>query len=123
MSKFTVIVTDSPYGHQRIYNAMRFVLASRFEEHEVNLFLYEDAVAASKKGQDPQELPAGKDARMPNVETMIREAIKNGVTVMACGACCKERGIKNDEVIEGITLATILDLVEWCDESDKVITF
>ena len=123
MSKFTVVVCDSPYGNQRIYNALRFVLASLFEEHEVNLFLYEDGTFAVKKGQDPQELPADKDARMPNVEVMIREAIKSGANVMACGACCMERGIKNDEVIEGITLATILDLVEWCDEADKVINF
>jgi len=123
MSKITVITFDPPYGKQRMYNALRFVLAALFEGHSVNLFLMEDSILAAKTGQNPQELPAGKDFRMPNCEAMLREAIKNGATVMACGACAMERGIRKEEVIEGVTLATILDLVEWVDGADKVITF
>lgn len=123
MSKFTAILYDGPYRTQRAYSALRFVLASRFEEHEVRLFLMEDAVMVAKDGQDPQELPAEKDARLPNAQIMLKEALKNGATVMACGACCQERGIKKSEIIEGVTLATILDFVEWVDWADKVVTF
>ncbi|MBU1023074.1 DsrE family protein [bacterium] len=123
MSKFTVVVCDGPYGKQRIYSALRFVLGALFDDHEVNLFLFEDAVITAKAGQDPQEYPAEKDARLPNAEIMLREAMKNGAKVIACGACCQERGISPDEIIEDITLGTILDLVEWVDEADKVVNF
>lgn len=123
MSKMTIITCEPPYGKERMYSALRFVLAALFEGHEINIFLLEDSVFAAKKGQEPQELPAGKDFRMPNCEVMLREAMKNGAKVMACGACAMERGIKKEEVIEGITLATILDLVEWVDGADKVVTF
>ena len=123
MSKITVITCEPPYGRQRFYSALRFALAALFEGHEIRLFLLEDAVMGAKTGQNPQELPAGKDFRMPNCEIMLREALKNGAKVMACGACAMERGIKQDEVIEGIPLATILDLVEWVDDADKVVTF
>jgi tRNA 2-thiouridine synthesizing protein D len=123
MSKFGVVVCEGPYGKQRMYSALRFVLASLMEEHEVKLFLFEDAVMAAKKGQDPQEYPADKDARMPNAGVMLREALKNGCQVFACGACCQERGIKKEETEENVIIGTILDLVEIADWADKVINF
>ena len=123
MAKITVITFDPPYGRQRLYSALRFVLAALAEGHAVNLFLMEDAVMVTKKGQNPQELPVEKDSHMPNCEILLREAIKNGAKVMACGACAMERGLKKDETIDGIILATILDLVEWIEGADKVVTF
>jgi tRNA 2-thiouridine synthesizing protein D len=54
---------------------------------------------------------------------MLDDLVKGGVEVKACGVCAQARGLAQEELIDGIKLATIHDLVEWTTASDKVITF
>ena len=64
MAVITVAVGDPPYGKERVYTALRFSLVALHEGHQVNLFLFEDAVFAGKRGQRPPEMPVG-DSGMP----------------------------------------------------------
>jgi tRNA 2-thiouridine synthesizing protein D len=82
----------------------------------------EDAVFAAKKGQAPPEMPVG-DAGMPNCENLLSAAILEGLTVRACRVCCSERGLHDDELIAGVQIGTMLDLVNWVVESEKVLFF
>jgi tRNA 2-thiouridine synthesizing protein D len=122
MASITVVVADAPYGKERMYSALRFLLVALHEGHKTNLFLLEDAVFAAKKGQAPPEMPVG-DARMPSCEELLNAAILEGLEVKACRVCCTERGVRDDEVIEGVTIGTMLDLVNWVVESDKALFF
>lgn len=122
MATITVVVGDAPYGRQRIYTALRFSLVALHEGHGVNLFLFEDAVFAAKKGQQPPEMPVG-DAGMPNCEEMLRAAIQEGLTVKACRVCCSERGVRAEEIVEGVELASMVDLVNWVVETDRTVSF
>ncbi len=122
MAMITVVVGDAPYGKQRVYTALRFSLVALHEGHQVNLFLFEDAVFAAKKGQQPPEMPVG-DAGMPNCEELLRAAIQEGLTVRACRVCCSERGVRAEEIVEGVELASMADLVNWVVEGDRTVSF
>ena len=123
MSTLTVIVGEQPYGKERLYTTMRFVLAALFENLTVNLFLFEDAVLVCRKGQQPQEMPFLFDARMPNCEELMKAVINQGAKVKICGVCAAERALTQDDVVEGAEIASMSDLVKWVMDADKVVSF
>ena len=124
MASITVVVGDPPYGKQRIYTALRFILAALYEKHSINLFLLEDAVFLAKKGQEPKEMPSllGHET-MPNAEELLKAVIKQGATVKICGVCCSERALKQEELVEGCQISSMKNLVNWVVESDKTVFF
>ena len=124
MASITVVVGDPPYGKQRVYTALRFILAALYEKHSINLFLLEDAVFLAKKGQEPKEMPSllGHET-MPNAEELLKAVIKQGATVMICGVCCSERALKQEELVEGCQISSMKNLVNWVVESDKTVFF
>lgn len=122
MATITVMTGDAPYGRQRIYTALRFLLVALHEGHEANLFLLEDAVFAAKKGQRPPAMPVG-DAGMPNCEGLLRAAILEGLKVKACRVCCSERGLGPEEIVEGVEIGSMLDLLNWVTDSEKSVFF
>jgi tRNA 2-thiouridine synthesizing protein D len=122
MASITVVAADAPYGRERFYSALRFLLVSLHEGHKANLFLMEDAVFAAKKGQAPPEMPVGA-CGMPNCEEHLKAAIMEGLQVRACRVCCSARGLRDDEVIEGVQVRSMLDLVNWVVESDRTLFF
>lgn len=122
MATITVMAGDAPYGSQRVYTALRFLLVALHEGHNANLFLLEDAVFAAKKGQQPPEMPVG-NAGMPNCEELLGAAILEGLKVKACRVCCLERGLAPEEVLEGVEVASMLDLLNWVLESEKSVFF
>jgi hypothetical protein len=73
MAKITVVVGEPPYGKERIYSTLRFVLAALHEGHSVNLFLLEDSVFVPKKGQKPAEIPFLLFRAFPPVNSVTRK--------------------------------------------------
>ncbi|MGD0205536.1 MAG: DsrE family protein [Dehalococcoidia bacterium] len=122
MAIITAAVGDPPYGKQRVYTALRFSLVALHEGHQVNLFLFEDAVFAAKRGQNPPEMPVG-EAGMPNCEQLLGAAMQEGLTVKACRVCSAERGLRAEEMVAGVESASMLDLVDWVVQSDKTVFF
>lgn len=120
MTTITVAVGEPPYGQQRVYTALRFSLVALHEGHQVNMFIFEDAVWAAKTGQNPREMPVGETG-MPNCAELLAAAIKEGLTVKACRVCMDERGLQPEEMIEGVESGSMLDLVNWVVQSDKTV--
>ncbi|MDO8682746.1 MAG: DsrE family protein [Armatimonadota bacterium] len=123
MAKITVLIGEPPYGKERVYTAFRFALAAKFEGHDVNVFMLEDAVWGAKKGQTPVEYQGLLEGKMPNCGEMLQEVIKHGGLVKCCGVCCSERGLKQEDLIDGSQIGSIYDLVHWVVESDKFVSF
>jgi tRNA 2-thiouridine synthesizing protein D len=122
MATITVIVGDAPYGKQRIYTALRFSLVALHEGHRANMFLLEDAVFAAKRGQQPPPMPVG-DTGMPNCEELLGGAIQEGLVVKACRVCCSERGVQQEEIIDGVEAGSMAELVNWVVEGDRSVFF
>jgi len=124
VSTFTVVIAEAPYGQERPYTTLRFVMAALNAGHSVNLFVLEDAVCMAKKGQAPAELPGLLEQdKMPKIEEMLASAIKQGAIVRLCGVCCGERGLTQEELVDGAQIGSMRNLVDWAANGDKVMFF
>jgi tRNA 2-thiouridine synthesizing protein D len=116
MVTFTLIIYDAPMDKERALSALRFAWTADLEGHTVQIWLFENGVYLAKKNQKP---PQG----LTNYGQMLEDLVKNGVEVKACVVCAEARGVAPTELIDGIKLATIHELIEWTANSDKTITF
>jgi len=113
-----IIVNDPPYGTERLYNALRLVLALRKADAAavVTMFLMADAVSAAKRGQ---KTPDG----YYNTERMLGRVIAAGGTVALCGVCMDARGLTETEIIEGARRSSMDELASMAAAADKVLVF
>ena len=54
---------------------------------------------------------------------MLEDLMKGGTEVKACIVCCDARGLTQADLLDGIKIATVHELVDWTVNSDKVIVF
>jgi tRNA 2-thiouridine synthesizing protein D len=113
---YTIIVFDAPVSKERAYSALRFAWTCDIEGHKVRIWLFENGVYVAKKGQKPAQ-------GIVNVGQTLEDLVKDGVEVKACVVCAEARGITQEDMIDGVKLATVHELVEWTSTSDKIITF
>ena len=115
MTKLSVMFFESPYGREKPYTAARFALTALIDGYEVTAILFQDAVFCGLKNQKPAEYP--------NIGEYLENAISEGVKVIACGVCANARGIKQEDMLEGITIVGMHEIVEAVADSDKEISF
>ena len=115
MVKLSVMIFDSPYGQEKPYTALRFALTGLIDGHDVTVILFQDAVFCAKKGQKPSEYP--------NILEYMENAIEEGVKVIACGVCCNARGVSKDDLVDGVIIVGMHEIVEAVANSDKEISF
>jgi uncharacterized protein involved in oxidation of intracellular sulfur len=118
MVKLLIIANDAPYGGEKTWNALRLAGASATAEigMQVRVFLMGDSVGAAKKGQ---VTPEG----YYNLEKMLGDLAAKGVEVKTCGTCLKSRGIRDEDLVEGVQRGTLMILANWVKESDRIVTF
>ena len=110
-----LILNDPPYGTERSYNGLRLAKALAAKDADVSVFLMADAVACAKAGQ---KVPQG----YYNLELMVKSVARKG-EVLACGTCMDARGLRDDELIDGVGRGTMPQLADWTAEADKVLVF
>ena len=115
MVKMCVMILESPYGREKPFTALRFALTALVDGHNVTVVLIQDGVMAGKKDQNP--------ADYPNVLEYLENAIGEGVKVIACGVCCNARGISKDDLLDGITIVGMHEIVQAVAESDNTVSF
>jgi tRNA 2-thiouridine synthesizing protein D len=116
LTTFTIIIYEAPYAKERALSALRFAWTADIEGNKVKVWLFENGVYLAKKGQKPAQ-------GLTNYGQMLEDMVKGGIEVKACVVCAEARGVKPEELIDGVKLATIHELIEWTVNSDKVITF
>ncbi len=115
MAKISVMIFESPYGREKAYTALRFALTALLDGHEVTVILIQDGILVGKRDQKPAEYP--------NIHDYLKNAMGEGLKVIACGVCCNARGIKQDDLVEGVTIVGMHEIVQAVTESDKEISF
>jgi tRNA 2-thiouridine synthesizing protein D len=113
---FTIIIYEAPYAKERALSALRYAWTCDIEGHKVKIWLFENGVYLAKKGQKPA-------SGLTNYGQTLEDLIKGGIEVKACVVCAEARGLVQADLIDGVKLATIHELVEWTADSDKVIVF
>ena len=114
----TIVISSSPYGDERIWNALRLAeaLCCSAVGNRVNIFLIGDAANAAKKGQKPAK-------GFYNIERMLEDLVKVGVCVNVCHTSMNLRGLTEQDLVKGTQMGTITGLSKWIENSEKVISF
>ena len=116
MTTYTIIIYEAPYAKERALSALRFAWTADIEGNKVRIWLFENGVYLAKKGQKPAQ-------GLTNYGEMLEGLIKGGVEVKACVVCVEARGLAQADLIDGVKIATVHELVEWTGNSDKTISF
>ena len=110
---FTITIGDGQYTKERPYTMLRFAYTALLEGHKVNIFLVEDGIWVGKKNQDP--------STYDNVGKWMADVIEEGAKILACGVCMKARGMKDEELMDGISKTTMNGFLEMCEEADNIL--
>jgi len=101
-----VIYSNDP---ETVWNAFRFANFALAQKDEVNVFLL-------GKGVESESL----DTEKFKVTEQMKDFVRNGGKIFACGYCLK---IRHSEGSETCPLSTMKDLYTIIKESDKIVTF
>jgi uncharacterized protein involved in oxidation of intracellular sulfur len=116
--KTLFLINGAPYGDETTFNAMRLagVLTKR-DGNEVRIFLMGDAAITAHSGQ---KVPEG----YYNLQIMLNKVAKAGSgRVAVCGTCMDARGMRVEDLIEGVHRGTLDELAEWSEWADKMLVF
>ena len=94
---------------EKAWNAFRFAVTARKQNHEVKVFLMGEAVECDGLIHDKY-----------NVDEQLNNFVAIGGIILACGTCLKSRSKEGSEACPISTMVDCINMVEW---SDKVITF
>ncbi|QSX33388.1 DsrE family protein [Shewanella avicenniae] len=117
MQKILMVAHASPYGSEKMFNALRIAIALKElaeEPVELKLFLMSDAVFSAVKGQKTPDLSY-------NLAQMLDILLAQQVPVKLCKTCVEARGVTQAMLIEGAEIGTLGDLTQWTLAADKVM--
>jgi len=116
--KHLIILNDPPYGTERSFNALRMAhaLAKNDPDADVTVFLMADAVLCAKAGQ---KTPDG----YYNLERMVRRVLTGTGRVLLCGTCMDARGLKTEDMMDGVSRSTMDELAAATLAADRVLVF
>jgi uncharacterized protein involved in oxidation of intracellular sulfur len=109
-----LVLSEAPYGTDRVYNALRLAAALQARS-QVRLFLMCDAVGAALDGQaspDPDQ----------NLGARLVALMAGGARVKVCGLCLETRGMHGSKLSPGVEVGTMPELAAWIEESDRIVT-
>jgi uncharacterized protein involved in oxidation of intracellular sulfur len=113
-----VIINGAPYGDERVFNALRLVMALQANpaKPEVTVCLLGDAVS----GALPEQMtPQG----YYNIERILKGVLTKKGSVLACSSCLQARGLMEVDLIEGVEPTTMPEIADLVVSADKVLTF
>jgi uncharacterized protein involved in oxidation of intracellular sulfur len=115
--KYLFILNDPPYGTERTYNGLRLANSlAKGEGNAVTVFLMGDAAGSGMAGQ---VTPNG----YYNLERMLNGLGRRGARIGVCGSCIDARGIKAENLVEGVKRSSMEELTAWTAEAERVLVF
>jgi uncharacterized protein involved in oxidation of intracellular sulfur len=114
-----LLLNRPPYDMTDVsWNALRLAEKLVGMEHEVRIFLMNDAVDLARESC---RQPIGYDQDLVG---LLKGLITSGATVKVCGTCMARCGIhRNEPYYEGAHPSTMSELADWVATSDRVLTF
>ncbi len=115
--RLLLVVNRAPYdGTDVVWNALRLARTALEGGLEVRLFLMNDGVDLARDSAPPAEAEF-------DLATMLRELMGRGVVVRLCQTCLKRCGIGQGDVMPQAQVAGMNHLLEWIQDSEKVLSF
>jgi uncharacterized protein involved in oxidation of intracellular sulfur len=95
--------------NEKAWNAFRFAVTAKKQGHDVKVFLMGEAVECEGLTHDKY-----------NVDEQLKNFVKLGGEILACGTCLKSRNIDSTEACPISTMVDCVNVVVW---ADKMVTF
>jgi sulfur relay (sulfurtransferase) complex TusBCD TusD component (DsrE family) len=117
MDLIIIILNEGP-GSTKSWNGLRLAGGMIGVDMKVKIFLLDEGVYCAKKGQSPID-----GLKEQNLGKRIKELIEMGADVDACGVCIEAKGLTKGEMIEGVSVSSMIDLAKSIKESKQVLVF
>lgn len=105
--KIGVILETKEY--EKAWNAFRFAVTAKKQQHEVKVFLMGEAVECE-----------GLEHNRYNVNEQLQLFRNSGGEILACGTCLKSRELDQTTACPISTMVDCVSMVVW---ADKTVTF
>lgn len=118
--KKLVVVVTSGFNDERSSVAWSVANGAIGSNMQVTMFLVSSGVDWVRKG-------AAEQARLnpldPPVKDMIQTVMDNGGKIMVCPPCAGVRGYTQDDLIDGVTLAGSVAMLDVVQQGASTLTF
>lgn len=118
--KKLVIVVTNGLDNERSSVAWSIANGGVASNMEVTMFLVSSGVDWARKGAADNARPNPLD---PPVKDMIQTVVDNGGKILACPPCAAVRGYEQDDLVDGVTLAGSVAMLEVAQQGATTLTF
>ena len=118
MAKIVVVISHGSNSDKSSI-AMTIANAAKSNGHEVAVFLSSDAVYLAKHGYTDSSVYRPFKA----LEELVRTYLDGKGTMWACAPCVIHRGIKNEDMLEGVVVTGAASLLEWIAAGAQTICY
>ena len=116
--KFTLLVTEAPFGGQAATTALAFAAAAIARGHEIErVFFYCDGVHNANR----LAAPPGGEANL--VRDWSKFAADNAVDLVVCINAGGRRGLREANLAPGFRISGLGQLVEAMVQADRFVPF
>ena len=117
-SSVLVYCTHGTYGRDDdAYGALLQANHAIARGMSVTMVLVEDGVLLCKKGQNPSKFG------LPNNLDEIKDFIELGGKLLVIKESLEQRGVHQDEIIEGAEITPFFDIVDHIEKNEITLTF
>jgi len=117
--KLVVVVTNGS-DNERSSVAWSVANGAIGSDMQVTMFLVSSGVDWVRKGAAAQARPNPLD---PPIQDMIQTVIDNGGKILVCPPCAAVRGYAQDDLIDGVTLAGSVAMLDVVQQGAATLTF
>lgn len=118
MTSYLLTLHAAPWSNQSVATACDFAETAISMGKEIKaLFLYQDAVLNASNALD---IPSDEFNGSERLQALHQ---KFGVKLMLCVTAASKRGINQDNISKGYTIAGLAEFAEMTTATDKVIQF
>ena len=118
--KKLVIVVTNGSDNERSSVAWSVANGGVASNMEVTMFLVSSGVDWVRKGAAGQARPNPLD---PPIKEMIQTVIDDGGKILVCPPCAAVRGYEQDDLIDGVTLAGSVAMLDVVQQGASTLTF
>jgi predicted peroxiredoxin len=119
-NKKLVVVVTSGFNDERSSVAWSVANGAIGSDMQVTMFLVSSGVDWVRKGAADQARPNPLD---PPVKDMIQTVIDSGGKILVCPPCAGVRGYVQDDLIDGVTLAGSVAMLDQVQQGAATLTF
>ncbi len=114
ISRFVIMVSEAPYASLKPYTALRYAASACKRGLETRIIFFADGIFCVKRGVGRGSQTVG------DFEAKVEGLMKEGIYVQACSAPMRLYALKEEDLIEGVTVAEDV-IAHTLDEQTKVI--